>query len=221
MQTNALPLASGIHRLFPDNEAAIGPYSRKGNYHGQDCRYRLRPQHPALRPSACRDRSRADGVRPYFAAQRRPPPFRPLRLPVKDFGASRRRSTQFPPKTCGPGFSGALFCPRLAMSKVAATNSPQRQNGATRRIACWHLKYQAPPTAPARLGLIAGMEGAIHQHRVRFDGSPERWASYPVARVPRLSQRRGCRARGASLQSAFATLSANANGNLRGKRDQD
>jgi hypothetical protein len=30
MQTNALPLVSGIHRLFPDNEAAIGPYSRKG-----------------------------------------------------------------------------------------------------------------------------------------------------------------------------------------------
>ena len=30
MQTNALPLASGIHRLFPDNEAATGPYSRKG-----------------------------------------------------------------------------------------------------------------------------------------------------------------------------------------------
>ena len=30
MQTDALPLASGIHRLFPDNEAATGPRSGKG-----------------------------------------------------------------------------------------------------------------------------------------------------------------------------------------------
>ena len=31
MQTNALPLASGIHRLFPDNEPANGPSLKKGN----------------------------------------------------------------------------------------------------------------------------------------------------------------------------------------------
>ena len=30
MQTNALPLVSGIHSLLPDDEAATGPYSRKG-----------------------------------------------------------------------------------------------------------------------------------------------------------------------------------------------
>jgi hypothetical protein len=30
MQTSLLSLVSGIHRLFPDNEAATGPRSRKG-----------------------------------------------------------------------------------------------------------------------------------------------------------------------------------------------
>jgi hypothetical protein len=30
MQTSQLFLVSGIHRLFPDNEAAPGPHSRKG-----------------------------------------------------------------------------------------------------------------------------------------------------------------------------------------------
>jgi hypothetical protein len=30
MQTSLLFLVSGIHRLFPDNEAATGPRSRKG-----------------------------------------------------------------------------------------------------------------------------------------------------------------------------------------------
>jgi hypothetical protein len=187
MQTNALPLVSGIHRLFSDNEAATGLHSRKGNYHGQDCCHRLRAQHPALRPPARRDRSRADGVRPHLAAQRRPPPLRPLgparvltaalRAVVLGFLPRRFLPRRFLPRRflprLGPRLSGALFCAPDTQPEVAATNPPQRQNEATRCIACWHVEFQnrRKRSGPER-SRSRGVEGAIRQHRLRFGGSP-------------------------------------------------
>src|SRR5262245_7205505 len=109
MQTNLLSLVSGIHRLIPDDEAATGPPSRKGNHNGQDCCYRLCAPHPPLLPPDVCYRSRFDGLGPYFTAQRRPPPLRPLRLVVKYFVAQRRGSLSFLPDLWPRIFPGPFF----------------------------------------------------------------------------------------------------------------
>lgn len=43
MQTNALPLASGIHRLFPDHEAEFRRNWRKGNIMSKTAAIALNP----------------------------------------------------------------------------------------------------------------------------------------------------------------------------------
>jgi hypothetical protein len=186
---------------------------RKGNSNGQDCCDRLRTQHPSLRSPARCDRSRADGLGPHIAAQRRPSALRPLRLAAIDFGAWRE-VLSVSSQTYGPGFFPGPFFVRVCFLRTRvgqhhlrppATNSPQRQNGATQRIACWHLEYQTHrQRSDSRQELIAGMEGAFHQHRLCVDGSPDHSARQCVA--PLLSQRRGCCARCAFLQFVRANF---------------
>lgn len=118
------------------------------------------PSSPACSPCA-------DRLCPHLAAQRRPAPLRPLIPAFKDFGAWRRQSSQVSSQDLRPRiFRGLFFCARrsppgsCSHPKVAATNPPQRQNGAIPWIACWHPAYQTRVQALRhRPEPIAGMEG--------------------------------------------------------------
>src|SRR5215468_4068927 len=83
MQTNRLPLASGIHRLLFKDETAILTILRKGT---SDVRVRRR-RAPALQlsdqPPRGRDRPPVDGERRDLHPQRRPAAFRPVRAAAR------------------------------------------------------------------------------------------------------------------------------------------
>ena len=80
MQTNPLFLASGIPKLFPDDEPADRCAPTKGDTIVQDCRYYAGAFQYPVRPLPGAARPALDEERRDIQPQRRPPPFRPLRL---------------------------------------------------------------------------------------------------------------------------------------------
>lgn len=88
-----------------------GRPQERDHRHGQDCCNRICPQHAAARPPLRCDRSRADGLGPHLAAQRRPAPLRPLRTSVPTL---LQASIKFPPRLVAPVRRGPFFCPQFA-----------------------------------------------------------------------------------------------------------
>jgi hypothetical protein len=165
MQTKLLSVASGIHNLIPEDEAAIGrPQERESNV--QRCFHRVRAlQHP-VRPPVRGDRPPTAGLRRDDDSQRRHPPLRRLTFP-SGRSSLRFRWLEMAPNLRGPFFpiffgafpgglpgtseAVAISClRRIARAKRAKTNLLPPSRGRTMTahhtcskidLACWNMIY--------------------------------------------------------------------------------